>query len=205
MWNTEARHGEFRKKMNRKSSTLELTVLGLLWLRGPCTIYSIMKELSLSASSYHSNRAGTTYSVANRLLSQGLMASDGENVQITEKGLETLQEWLEAPIPMSDIAHSSDMIRLRFFFLGAVDVPAREALIDSAVDGLKQFLKRCEELVHENEAIGDYFGVLATLSTILETRARIEWLNLVREMVEGPKDANWATDALARLSKARQP
>ncbi|MCE9559813.1 MAG: hypothetical protein K8R88_12785 [Armatimonadetes bacterium] len=189
----------------RKLSNIEMTVLGLAWLRGPCTIYAIMKELSMSASSYHKSRAGTTYAAAKRLISAGLLAqSDDEAVTITAAGIVGLKNWLTPPIPVADIAHSADLIRLRFFFFGVIDLDQRLAFIDNSLDGLRTFLEKCEVLVHENEAIGDYFGVLATLSTILETRARIEWLTIVREWVQNPlaQEKGWAEAALRGLPKA---
>lgn len=186
----------------RPLSTLELTVLGLAHLRGPCTVYAIMKELSGSASTYHKNRAGTAYSIAHRLLKAGLLQADAEErVTITESGRAALMEWLTPPIPMADIAHSADLIRLRFFFLEIVPQETRLQFIDDAIAGLETFLAQCEALIPENERIGDYFGVLATASTVLETRARIEWLRLVRGYVEAPLDGEWARTVLEQLSE----
>ena len=190
----------------RKLSTIEMTVLGLAWLRGPCTTYAIMKELSASASSFHKSRAGTAYSVSKRLLKFGLLeaTASGEQIQISPAGVVALQGWMAVPVPQRDIAHSADLLRLRFFFLGVIDQPSRLRFIDSSIDGLQQFLRRCEELVPANEAIGDYFGVLATLSTILETQARIEWLRIVRKWVENPmaEDQPWSEIALKATRKA---
>lgn len=190
----------------RKLSTIEMTVLGLAWLRGPCTTYAIMKELSASASSFHKSRAGTAYSVSKRLLKFGLLeaTSNGDQIQISPAGVVALQGWMAVPVPQRDIAHSADLLRLRFFFLGVIDQPSRMRFIDSSIDGLQQFLRRCEELVPANEAIGDYFGVLATLSTILETQARIEWLRIVRKWVENPmaEDQSWSEIALKATRKA---
>lgn len=185
-----------------------MTVLGLAWLRGPCTIYSIMKELSLSASSYHKSRAGTAYSVANRLVGFGLLevVDDPEGgVRVTPSGEAALREWITPPVPMTDVTHSADMLRLRFFFLGVVDQATRLGFIDRSIEGLEQFLRRCEDLIRENEEIGDYFGALATASTIFETRARIAWLKTVREWVEEPFEAegNWTEKIYRRLGIER--
>lgn len=195
---------------SRPLSTLELTVLGLAWLRGPCTIYAVMKELSLSASSFHKSRAGTAYSVSNRLLKAGFLdkcSDETENIVITEKGISALQSWLTPPIDQNDISHSADLLRLRFFFLGVVDRQIRLAFIDQSIKGLELFLARCEGLVTENEEIGDYFGVLATLSTILETKARIQWLIIVREFVLEPieEGRSWTETVMKRLKNADQP
>ncbi len=172
-----------RAKLQRKLSNLEMTVLGLAWLRGPCTTYAIMKELSLSASAFYKSRAGTAYSISKRLVKFGLLSAEGDRIRITEDGVTALREWLTPPISLLDVSHSADLIRLRFFFLGALELDARLAFIDNAIEGLKVYLQNCESLVTENQQIGDYFGALATLSSVLETRARIEWLSLVREWV----------------------
>jgi len=194
----------------RKLSSIELTVLGMAWLRGPCTIYSIMKELSSSASTYHKSRAGTAYSVARRLIEFGLLSvTDAEEklVRITESGEEELRLWLTPPIPLPDIAHSADMLRLRFFFLGVLDQERRLAFIDDSLSGLRQFLERCEGLIQANEDIGDYFGALATLSSVLETRARIEWLQIVRRWVENPLPAGsgWTEQILGAVDGQHGP
>ncbi len=193
----------------RKLSTVEMTVLGFAWLRGPCTIYSIMKELSASESSYHKSRAGTAYSVANRLIGFGLIEefsaedSDERNVRVTKAGVKALQEWIGPPVPISDVAHSADLVRLRFFFLGAVSQERRLAFIDEAIDGLREFHARCEALLPANQEIGDYFGALATVSSILEAKARIEWLTIVRELVVSPlpPDQDWTEAILKRLAQ----
>lgn len=187
---------------SRKLSTIELTFLGLAWLRGPCSTYSIMRELSMSASSYHKSRAGTAYSVVKRLTQMELIEPvNDQHIKITSQGIEELQGWFTPPIPMGDVSHSADLIRLRFFFLGVVDLPTRLKFIDSSITGLETFLTECNDLLARNEEIGDYFGVLATLSTILETRARIEWLTTVRKWVENPVPENqpWVDTVLKSL------
>lgn len=175
----------------RALSTIELSVLGLAWLRGPCTTYAIMKELATSQSTYYKSRAGTAYSVVDRLIQFKLIehSTDPENgteklVQVTEEGRADLEEWLTPPIPIADIAHSADFIRLRFFFIGVLDPEKRLAFIDDSLASLRTHLERCEALIPANEAIGDRFGALATLSIILETKARIQWLEIVRDKVE---------------------
>jgi DNA-binding PadR family transcriptional regulator len=191
----------------RPLSNLELTVLGLAYLRGPCSVYAIMKELSGSASTYHKSRAGTAYSIAHRLVEFELLQSENELVTITETGKEALREWLTPPIPMTDIAHSADLIRLRFFFLEIVPKERRLQLIDEAIVGLQQFQAQCEALIPENEKIGDYFGVLATASSVLETRARIEWLRLVRVYVETPIEgqSEWASTVIQAIHAKESP
>lgn len=183
----------------RKLSTIELTVLGMTFLRQPCTIYAVMKELGSSASSYYKSRAGTAYSVANRLISFGLLHQDEDQlIRLTAAGEEALREWLTPPLPIHDIAHSADLIRLRTFFLEIVDAETRMSFLDSAEEGFRQHLSRCEDLLRENQEADDYYGGLATVSAILETQARLKWIQLIREWVRDPQSGNsdWANKML---------
>jgi len=187
-----------------KLSNLELTVLGLVWMKGPCTIYAVMKDLSMSASSFHKSRAGATYSVSTRLLRFGLIQSTNNLVQITELGLKALGEWYATPVPMVDVAHSADLIRLRFFFLGTIPMQKRIEFIDSSIQGLLEYEKTCASLLKGNQDIGDYHGVLASAGVLMETQARIRWLHRVRSLVENPieDETQWASIVLEMLSKA---
>ncbi len=185
----------------KKHSTVEMTVLGMTWLRGPCTIYAVMKELSSSASTYHKSRAGTAYSIANRLLDLGLLEKvEGDLVQVTEKGEAVLRDWTGPNVPMMDVAHSADLLRTRFFFLEVLPPVQRLEFIDRSIESLRKFRKRCLGLIQQNEEIGDYFGGLATISIVLETDARIKWLEMVREWVENPIQGEWSKEILNRLT-----
>lgn len=194
-------YDECKLKQQRKLSTIEMTVLGLAWLRGPCTTYAIMKELSTSGSSYYKSRAGTAYSVAKRLTEFGLLAPSGEHIRATDDGIKLIREWMAPPIPNIDVAHSADLIRLRFFFLNVLDEADRIAFIDTSIKQLQALMPCYEELVEKNEEIGEYFGVLATVGVILETRARIEWLRLIKKwLIEPiPKEAGWARTVLKSI------
>ncbi|MCU0317401.1 MAG: hypothetical protein MUC92_12490 [Fimbriimonadaceae bacterium] len=169
-----------------------------------------MKELSASESSYHKGRAGTAYSVANRLLKFGFLMevneAESRNVQVTEEGLCAVQSWLKPPIPWGDVTHTADLIRLRCFFLGAVDPETQLSMVNDALSSLDAFLDRTEALLLENEVIGEPFGALATVSIILETKSRIEWLKIVRELIEAPDVAQgYGSRLLDRVRKISAP
>lgn len=188
--------------MTKKFSTVEMTVLGMTWLRGPCTIYAVMKELSSSASTYHKSRAGTAYSISKRLLDLGLIEKlDGDLVQVSQEGEKVLRDWTGPDVPMMDVAHSADLLRLRFFFLEILPPEQRLEFVDKSIASLEIFLARCKGLIPQNQEIGDYFGALATVCSVLETQARIEWLRMVRDWVQSPmpEDADWTKAILARL------
>lgn len=162
-----------------------MTFLGLTWLRGPCTTYAIMKELSLSESTFHRNRAGAAYSIVQRLQALGYIekVTGSGNIRVTGSGEERLKGWLRPPIDMADIAHSADFLRLRFFFLEMLSPDERAQFIETSISSLRQLLTTSYDLVEANLSLGDPMGALATLSFLHETVARIAWLEQVREMV----------------------
>jgi len=190
------------KTAKGKFTSVEMSVLGLTWLRGPCTTYTVMKQLSLSESTFHRSRAGTAYTTMNRLMRLGLVEKlDDDNVQVTEKGVAALREWTGPEVPMMDVAHSADLLRLRFFFLEVLSPADRLEFVDRSIASLREFESRCVGLLPKNQEIGEYFGALATACSILEVRARIKWLETVRSLVEQPlpPDADWTTAILARI------
>lgn len=159
----------------------------------------------MSASSFHRSRAGATYSVSTRLLRFGLLETAGNLVQVSEAGEKALGDWYSTPIPMTDVAHSADLIRLRFFFLGSVPMQRRLEFIDSSLEGLLSYESTCESLLTANQEIGDYHGVLASAGVLMETRARMRWLRLFRSLVETPleDESTWAETVLAMLEQER--
>lgn len=171
---------------DRDLSTLELTILGIVWLRGPCTTYSVMRVLEGAASSYHRSRAGATYSVVKRLLSFGLIVQEDGLVKIAPEGMAALRGWVAGPVPPGEVAHTADLIRLRFHFLEALEPEERVSLIDQALEELQEFEGQLVGLIGSNQEAGEFFGALAAVGSILETRARIRWLTLVRPLVSSP-------------------
>jgi len=168
----------------RPLSAIELTALGILWKRGPCTAYAIMREFQGSTSTYYSGRASTIYPVIRRFLACGLAASVEEGkVEITAFGVRRMREWLSPPVPMQDLAHTADMLRLRVFYLALVPSEVRARLIDEALDDLTNYLRTCTRSAERDAELGDPFSALASEGVLYETRARIEWLRAIRDRV----------------------
>ena len=183
---------------DRKLSSLELTVLGLLWLRGPRKAYAIMKELSLSPSTYHNTRAGATYSVVNRLVEFGLVER-GEHLPLPPDGAEALREWLCEPMAEAELSYSFDPVRLRTYFLGAVEPEDRLAFIETTLAGLERVERDWMGAMDAHEALGEYFGVLGAAGALMEVRARATWLRIYREFLLNPAKEDWAATVRARL------
>ena len=177
-------------------------MLGIVWLRGPCTIYVVMKELEGSPSSFHKSRAGTAYSVAHRLLKFGLLEEVGEHVQVSEEGMQEFAGWFQSPIPEGDVVHSVDLLRLRFFFAGAISQPDRLELIDDCAAQLKAFEEKLIGLLPGIEESGEYFGLMAALAMVMETRTRLKWFALARGWVENPLKDRWAQQMLEAINES---
>lgn len=178
-------------------------MLGIVWLRGPCTIYVAMRELASSESSFHRSRAGTAYSIAKRLVRFGMLEQADDPaalVRITPLGKSALHAWLAPPVPMADVAHTADLLRLRFFFLGALSPADRIAFIEEAIMSLEELEATATGLIVKNEEIGEYFGALATISVVLESRARIQWLQLAREWVNLEPGAGYSARLIEALT-----
>ncbi|MDH4387747.1 MAG: hypothetical protein QE269_03365, partial [Fimbriimonas sp.] len=115
------------------------------------------------------------------------------------QGVEALREWLIPPISPEEIAHSADLIRLRFYFISVIDADERLAFIDDSLQGLRKRVGFVEERMRLNAGDGHYFATLAGLSSLMETKARIEWLEHVREWVVSPPADNstWVDEILS--------
>jgi DNA-binding PadR family transcriptional regulator len=181
----------------RKLSAIEFTVLGLTWQHGPCTTYSLMKGLANAGSTYFRNRAGTTYSVTKRLVEFGyLQSGEDDMIAITEDGRAVLCQWLEDPVPISEVAYTVDLIRLRTYFLGILPGEDRLKFVDESLKGLREVRAHCLVLFKKSEEASDYFGALAMLAAIKETDARIEWVTAVRRWVESPLESGTSWSVL---------
>ncbi|MDR3691113.1 MAG: PadR family transcriptional regulator [Fimbriimonas sp.] len=171
-----------------KLSISEYTILGLVWAKGPCTTYTIMREMAASPTTFYRNRAATTYRTVHRLESAGLVAPvDGtvgarqdRLIRISEAGALSLESWLTPPLSNVEVAHTIDLVRLRMYFIGALPAQKRTELVDDALLRLKDRL-RVVETTAERERENDPYAYLATLGAVLETQARIRWLEAVRE------------------------
>jgi DNA-binding PadR family transcriptional regulator len=190
----------------RDLSTLETTILGLSWANGPSTTYAIMKSLSRAASTFYKSRAGATYSVVKRLIGFGLMeevpSPSGKEkfVKITDDGIVALQKWLLPPFPQGEVAFSVDFIRLRIYFLAAITPEQRTQLVDAAENDIREFEARCTGMMRKIQDLDDYYSALATLSALLECRARLKFLTIVRELMNAPPpEGDWNAALIAKL------
>lgn len=170
----------------RSLSSLELSILCLIWLRAPCTPYAVMRMIAEARSSYYKSRAGSVYTVVRRLESFGLLASNPENprqIIVTPAGEAELKAWIAGPISDEDLMHTVDWVRSRLFAVQLLPPAERLRVIDDAIVGLERVLATARAMTHKNEEIGEPYGVLATLGFVYETQARIDWLRHIRPYI----------------------
>jgi DNA-binding PadR family transcriptional regulator len=171
----------------RSLSSLELSILCLIWLRAPCTPYAVMRMIAEARSSYYKSRAGSVYTVVRRLESFGLLAPHPEHprqIVVTPAGEAELKAWIAGPISDDDLMHTVDWVRSRLFAVQLLAPAERTRVIDDAIAGLERVLTAAQALTHKNEEIGEPYGVLATMGLVYETQARIDWLRHIRPYMD---------------------
>lgn len=173
---------------NRRPMTdLELCVLGIVWLRGPCSAYAVRSELAESTSSYWSSSAGSIYPIIKRLLAAKLIVarrvpSDGRGKRTlvtTANGERALRSWFtELPVWIGMVG--LDPIRTRMNFFAVLKGSRQQlAFIDSA-------MARTEDSIeNEKRKLKILVGVdhLAHLGALYELEGRKRWLAAVRKTV----------------------
>ena len=172
-------------KSRRPMTDLELCVLGVVWLRGPCSTYVVRREFAVSTSSFWSSSAGSIYPVIKRLLAAKLIAakpvrSDGRGkrtLAITAIGERALRSWLKELPAWTGMA-GLDPIRARMNFLAVLN-SARErlAFVDRAAANTQVQIEK------EKRLIKIFSGVdrLTHLGALFELEGRKRWLAAVRK------------------------
>lgn len=173
----------------RDLTELESCVLGVVWLRGPCTAYAVRREFASSETPHWSASAGSIYPVLDRLETLGAVTAESgawgqgrrKHYQITPSGLESLRAWIGPPLAAGAAAPTFDPIRTRMFFLEALPPSKRLRYIDEAIEATRQALDGLEKSRAEKPA--DDMDALASLGTIFQLQARVAWLRRVRRAV----------------------
>ena len=174
-------------KTRRAMTDLELCVLGVVWLRGPCSAYVVRREFAVSSSSFWSSSAGSIYPVIKRLLAAKLIAakpvpSDGRGkrtLAITSNGERALRSWLKE-LPASAGMAGLDPIRARMNFFAVLN-SAREqlAFIDRAAAQTQAQIDKEKHLVRKFTNVDR----LTHLGALAELEGRKRWLGAVRKML----------------------
>lgn len=162
----------------------EYTVLGIIWRHGPCTPYAVTGHMATSPSSFYRKRASTTYKVVDKLIKTAFIREVGAErgprrdrlVEVTPSGRSALHQWA-LHVPPEEATHSNDLIRLRLNFFELLSYEETIDFLDEAAQFLKESLAQSEA---ELETRTHTMGYLTLLGFIYETRARLDWLEVVR-------------------------
>ncbi len=163
---------------------LESTVLGVVWLRGPCTAYAVRQEFLASSSSYWTASTGAIYPLLRRLEEGGLIRAAEEEwgtkgkraFSITPKGVTALQEWIGPPLEQWTGQPTFDPVRTRLSFLGALTPARRRKFVAEARENVEAAMVRLEERIASLDRDAEPFEYLVLLGTREELRGRKRWL-----------------------------
>lgn len=168
----------------RELTELDFCVLGVIWRSGPLSAYGVRKVFRDSTTASWSSSTGSIYPSIRRLLAAGLATAGApedrrgtQTLKITPDGLDRLRRWILELRPELGTA-TPDPIRTRAQFLTSVSSKERAEFVEAAHRITLEALRTLENVAEENT--GDRAQVLdqlGTLGSILELKARLDWLN----------------------------
>lgn len=174
----------------RDLTELDFCVLGVIWRFGPMTAYRVRKIFRDSPTAGWSSSSGSIYPSIRRLVGAGLASADSaedrrgtQALAITPQGLEGLNGWVLGLAPPLGTA-TPDPIRTRAQFITSVPAEERTKFVAEARRITTGALCLLEEAA-ETRA-GDRAKVLdqlGTLGSILELKARLEWLRGIEDLL----------------------
>ena len=171
-------------------TALESAVLALIWRRGPCSSYVVMRAFRASPTPEWSASTGAIYPAIARLEAKGLIVAEeqewgrkGKKVfRVTQPGAAAVRLWV-SELSESAGQVSPDMTRTRMHFLDALESDAaRLACIREAEQRAAVLLS---ELQAQVDALVecDPTEARALEGAVYAVRARLDWL---RHMRSGP-------------------
>jgi DNA-binding PadR family transcriptional regulator len=156
--------------VDRSLSTLELTALGIVWKKGPCTAYAVMREFSGSQTVAYRSGAGSIYPLLKRLGGAGFLSLVGDKLSITPLGVSQLKAW------DPEVSTNLDPLRSRVYFLGVLSVEEQRSFLSQSLLALKALLKEAKAGVKAYRDAGQEMSALAMTGAVYETEARIKFV-----------------------------
>ncbi|MCA9298028.1 MAG: PadR family transcriptional regulator [Phycisphaerales bacterium] len=158
-------------------SELEGAVLGHIWQTGPTTAYAVRRAFETSRTVTFSGSAGAIYPAIERLRERGLVDAapidddrGGHHLRCTTDGIRAIREWIASP-PRT---LTTDPIRTRMLFAGALTARQRDAWFRSTIESLEADLDAEWTAHHDDPWIrAAQEGAIRSLDT------RLEWLREV--------------------------
>ncbi len=170
--------------MERPLSTLELTALGVVWKKGPCTAYAVMQNFAGSKGETYRSGAGSIYPLLKRLCGAGFLAETGKGLRITDEGIVRLRAWIGNVDAARDVAANLDPLRSRVHFLGLLAHEEQQDFVSKCLSELRR-LRR--EVLADQAGFVDHeqqYGALALRGAVLETEARIKWMMELKKALD---------------------
>jgi DNA-binding PadR family transcriptional regulator len=175
-------------------SELEGCVLGLVWLLGPCTSYSVRRTFLQSPSSQWSGSAGAIYPLMRRLERRALLRSTphatgsrrSRHYELTKEGRNELTTWLSPPFSRDVSGIPPDPFRTRLSFVKALSPESQRSFFSAAEATLQSQIERAEHGSREKRRAGETIDYLISRGALLTAKARLAWMHEVRRiLVEG--------------------
>jgi PadR family transcriptional regulator PadR len=178
-------------KSTRELTTLEYTILGLIAMQ-PRTGYDILS--TFEAGTYRwSASAGSIYPVLKRLEKQEIVTSQLEMVHearprkvytLLPAGEELLDAWLRQAPRLADVIEDYDIALYKFVFaesrLSRTEVLAWLDIYESITRSSDMVQQVMNDASRESGAMSLH-QQLAVESIVLETKARLAWIELARQ------------------------
>lgn len=176
---------------------LESCVLGVVWLRGPCTAYVVRQEFLASESSHWSGSGGAIYPVLRRLEKEKLIRArmhawgtgKKKEFEITDRGLEALRAWIGPPLPQWTAAPTFDPVRTRMSFLGALPAAKRAKFVAEARKNVDEEIVAIERKLAAHDREAEPFEYHVIVGTRHELDARAKWLAQVAREINDSKSS----------------
>jgi DNA-binding PadR family transcriptional regulator len=167
---------------------LEGCVLGLVWSRGPCTAYVVLKVFLDSPSPYWSGSAGAVYPLLARLEGRGLVRAQAHSVGrrasrrfvLTPRGQRVLERWLGPPLPAWILGIPMDPLRTRMGFLGALPAQKRVLFLAEAERQARVHLGNARKEMADTRTAGDPYDQFVSRGAVASLEARLTWLSGAR-------------------------
>src|SRR5262245_58863848 len=168
----------------KRLSDLELTILGIVWKKAPCTSYAVGQEFFSSPSTYWRGSAGAVYPAVARLHRLGLLSRRKATrlgrpcalFTITGKGLTALRRWLRPPLPDAAAAITFDPLRTRAYFLAALPAAQQRDFLDEAERQLLAQVPRLQAECERYRRSGDWFSEQAQRGALYVMEGRLAWI-----------------------------
>jgi DNA-binding PadR family transcriptional regulator len=176
------------------TSTLEYALMGLLH-QEPRSGYDLRKNFSSTPIRHFSNSPGSIYPALRRLVERkwiDVSEPDGsrgrQEFQINERGRKEFISWLKQPVTNEDIIWGSELLMLRFAFMGqSLDPADVKEFLRELTRELEAYVKTLEHFLSENGGSMPLTGRLAYEHGVEQYRSRLLWAQEARNAISRAK------------------